>query len=173
MTQEIAVKAAREASPTVHVGPPKDGIREMLDTLAQRAFSIFQSKGESFGNDLANWLQAERELFHPAHIDVAESDQGFTVKAEVPGFTPKDLEVNLEGTRLTISGKREKHEERKDKKTIYSETCSDQILRVVDLPAEVNAEGASATVKDGVLSLELPKAAPARGAGRGTRPGAS
>jgi len=64
--------------------------------------------------------------------------------------------------RLTISGKREKHEERKDKKSIYSESCSGQVFRVVDLPADVNTENAKADLKDGILQLEIPKATPAK-----------
>lgn len=157
-----AIAEKKETAPAIHVGAPHDGIKEMFDTLARRAFSIFESNGRRLGNELADWLRAETELFHPAHIELTESGEGFTVRAEVPGFTAKDLEINIEGRQLTISGKREKHEERKDKKMVYSETCSDQILRRVELPAEVNAEATKATLKDGILELELPKAAPAK-----------
>jgi HSP20 family protein len=80
----------------------------------------------------------------------------------VPGFNAKELEINIEDRRLTISGKRETHEEGKDKKTVYSEYCSDQLLRVVDLPGDVKAELAKANLKDGILEVEVPKAAPAK-----------
>jgi HSP20 family protein len=72
------------------------------------------------------------------------------------------LEVALEPRRLTITGKRETKEERKDKRTIYTEIKSDQALRVIDLPAAVDADKATATLKDGVLELTLPKAGPAK-----------
>jgi HSP20 family protein len=157
---QAAVSIKKDGAPAVTLGPANDGVIEMFDSLARRAFEIFQSNGHPFGNDLADWLQAEREMFHAAHVDVSESDQAFTVTAEMPGFTAKDLEISLDGRRLTIAGKREKHEEKKEKKTIYSETCSDQVLRVVDLPADVNAEGTNATLKDGILRLDIPKAAP-------------
>ena len=84
------------------------------------------------------------------------------LKAEVPGFSEKELEVNLESRRLTISGKRETAKEEKKNKTVYSETCSNQILRVVDLPAEVETEKATAVLKNGVLELNLPKSTKAR-----------
>ncbi|PYV20140.1 MAG: hypothetical protein DMG27_23795 [Acidobacteria bacterium] len=45
----------------------------------------------------------------------------------------------MEPRQVTIAGKRETHAERKDEKTIYKEHCSDQILRVIELPAEVIA----------------------------------
>jgi HSP20 family protein len=157
-----AIAEKKEAAPAIHVGAPNDGIKEMFDNLARRAFSIFESNGRRLGNELADWLRAETELFHPAHIQLAESGDGFTVRAEVPGFASKDLEINIEGRQLTISGKREKHQERKDKKTVYTETCSDHLLRTIELPADVNAEAAKGTLKDGILELELPKAAPAK-----------
>ena len=160
--QGLAIQSAREATPAIRVGTLSDEIKQMFDSIARRAFQIFQSDGGIFGRDIENWLQAERELFHPAHLDVSESAQGFTVRAEVPGFAPKELEVNIDGQRLTISGRREKREERKDKKSVYSEYCSGQVLRVVDLPASVKADDATASLKDGILEVEIPKAAPAK-----------
>jgi len=160
--QGLATQSAREATPAIRVGTLSDEIMEMFDSISRRAFQIFQSNGGAFGRDVENWLQAERELFHPAHLDLSESAQGFTVRAEVPGFAAKELEVNIDGQRLTISGRREKREERKDKKSVYSEYCSGQLLRVVDLPASVKADDATASLQDGILEVEIPKAAPSK-----------
>lgn len=159
MAQTLAAMR-KEGAPMVSIGPANDGVREMFDSLARRAFEICESNGHLFGNDRTDWLQAEREMLHAAHLDVSESDQAFTVRAEVPGFMAKDLEISLDGRRLTIAGTREKHEEKEENKTIYSETCSDQVLRVLDLPTDVNAESTNATLKNGILQLEIPKAAP-------------
>jgi HSP20 family protein len=99
-------------------------------------------------------------LLHPVHLRLAEAEGSLTVEAEVPGFTAKDLEVNLESGRLTISGKRHIEEKHKDKKTvyIYTERCADQVLRVIDLPAKVNASNAKATLRDGILQVTMQKA---------------
>jgi HSP20 family protein len=59
---------------------------------------------------------------------------------------------------LTISGKRNSTEEHQEGDTIYSEHCSSEIFRTIDLPSEVNAAKVSATIKDGVLSIQIPKA---------------
>lgn len=154
-------QVGRDITPAVRAGSPNDGVRELFEALERRAFEIFGSNGHSAGNDIADWQQAERELLHPAHITISESDQSFTVEAEAPGFAANEIEASIEGRRLTISGKREKREDRTDKKAVYSERCSNQILRMVDLPAEVKAEGAKAKLKNGVLSLDIPKAAQA------------
>src|SRR6266571_79306 len=139
-----------------------DRVQRLHDSVARRAFEIFESKGQPFGRDLENWLQAESELLHPVHVDVAESDEGLTIRAEMPGFKAEQLEVSMEPRRVTIAGKRESHAERKDEKTIYKEHCSDQILRVIELPAEVVGGRVAATLRDGVLELKMPKVAPAK-----------
>ncbi len=157
-----AMAEKKDSAPAFHVGTPNDGIIERFNELARRAYSIFESHGRTFGNDLSDWFQAERELFRSTLVEVSESDSALSVRAEVPGFAPGDLDINLDGRRLTISGKREKHEERQEKKTIYLETRSDQFLRVVDLPADVKAADVKVILKDGILELELPKAAPAK-----------
>ena len=132
---------------------------KVYDEIANRAFSIFENDGRLFGRDLENWFKAETELFHPVHVNVAEADGTVTVNAEVPGFEVKDLEVTLEPQRLIISGKRETKEETQKGKTVYKEQCSDQIFRAVSLPAEVDASKATATLKNGVLELQVPKSA--------------
>ena len=137
-------------------------VRDMFDNISQRAFEVFERNGRVFGREWADWFKAEAELLHPAHLHVVESDKEVTVKAEVPGFTSADLQVSLEGSRLTIAGKRETKEEKTEKKTVYREHCSDQIMRVIDLPSPVDAGKVTATLKDGMLELIMPKAAPPR-----------
>jgi HSP20 family molecular chaperone IbpA len=137
-----------------------EDVTNLHNQIASRAFEIFEGNGRLIGRDLADWFQAEAEFLHPLHIEVAESPEAFTVHADVPGFKEEDLKIKVEPLCVTITGKRETKKESSDKRTIYSETCSDQILRVVDLPARVDTKKAKTTVKDGVLELDLPKAEP-------------
>lgn len=139
-----------------------DRIQQVYDSVAQRAFDIFETNGRWFGRELDDWLQAESQLLHPVHLEIAESDDNLTVRAEVPGFSTKELEINVEPRRLTITGKHEAKEESKKGKTIYSERCAKEILRSFDLPAEIDSSKVTATLKDGVLNIELPKAAHAK-----------
>jgi HSP20 family protein len=140
-----------------------DRLQKLSDSISRRAFEIFESNGGIFGRDLDDWFRAESEVLHPVHIDLTESDSALAVRAEVPGFSAKELQVSLEpGGRLTIAGKRETKEERKGEKTVYRERCADEILRVIDLPSEVDADKTTGGLKDGVLTLEMPKAAPAK-----------
>lgn len=56
--------------------------------IARRAFEIFENDGGLFGRDWDYWFRAEAELLHPVHLNIADSDDTLTVRAEVPGFKP-------------------------------------------------------------------------------------
>ena len=165
--QTKAVEPAKKTAPPaslrlVPMGDIFDRMEKLTNEIRRRAFEIFDGNGKTWGHDLADWFQAESELLHPVHVDISEKGNDITVRAEVPGFTEKDLEVSVEGRRLTITGKRESKEERKEKNVVYTDRCSDHILRVIDLPGEVSSEKVEATLKNGMLELKLPKAAPAK-----------
>jgi HSP20 family protein len=134
-------------------------VRALSNAIAHRAFELFDGRGRADGHDLEDWFRAESEFLGPVHLDLAESADAFTVRAEVPGFSAKELEVGVEPHRLTLSGKRESSNEHTDEKTIYKEECSNQIYRAIDLPAEVDTSKVTATLKNGVLELSMPKAA--------------
>jgi HSP20 family protein len=163
MAEKTAVQIARE--PTIakpfEVESLAAHLSAIFDAISRRAYEIFEGSGYTPGRELDNWFQAEKELLHPVHIQVNESEEALEIQAEVPGFSEKELEVNVEPQRLVISGKRETNTKQKKGKTVYSETCSDRVLRIVDLPAEVETNKVVASLKNGVLELHLPKAAKA------------
>jgi len=132
-------------------------MEELHNSIARRAFELFEGNGRWPGRELEDWLRAESELLHPTHLELTESDNHLNVRAEVPGFSAKDLEINVEPRRLTVSGKRETKEENKKGKTIYSELSTGEILRVVDLPADVDTSNITATLKDGILNVKMAK----------------
>ena len=134
-------------------------MQEIHDAIARRAFELFESNGRWPGRELDDWFRAESEFIHPMQVELTESDSHFNVRAEVPGFNTKELEINLDPRRLTVIGKHETKEETKKGKTVYSELRSGEILRDVDLPAEVDTSNVSATLKDGILNIKITKAA--------------
>jgi HSP20 family protein len=135
-----------------------DRMQEAYSAIEKRAFEIFDNNGRWFGNELSDWLQAESELLHPVHLEITETEEALTVTAEVPGFAARELDIHVQGNRVIISGKHESKEENTKGKTIYSERCAKEILRSVELPSEVDDAKVNATLKDGILRIELPKA---------------
>ncbi|MGA7794123.1 MAG: Hsp20/alpha crystallin family protein [Candidatus Acidiferrales bacterium] len=159
--------AVRRAEEPLAIKPVKfenllDRMDEVFNNITKRAFEIFEGNGHVFGHELDDWLKAESEFLHPIHIQLSESGESLDVQAEVPGFDEKDLEIKVEPRRVTISGKQETSKREKKGKSVFSETGCDQILRVVDLPAEVETDKVTATLKNGVLALTMPKVAKSR-----------
>jgi len=130
---------------------------EIENTVARRAYELFASSGFTQGHALEDWLFAESELLGRMPIEVKENPKEVTVKAGLPGFTEKDIEIHVEPRRLFISGVREeKSQDKKKGETFYSER-SDQVFRTIDLPADVDPDKVNATLSNGELEITLPK----------------
>jgi HSP20 family protein len=96
-------------------------------------------------------------------IDVSEGKEAITVKAELPGVEPKEIAVSLEGDLLTIKGEKEHKTEEKDERHHRVERSWGAFMRSVRLPAPVDSSKVTATFKDGVVTITLPKTASAKG----------
>src|SRR5689334_22226390 len=94
-------------------------MRELQEAIGRRAYELFETGGFASGHELEHWLQAETEFVKAVPLEVTETAEAFVFRAEVPGFTEKDLEIRVEPRRIYISGKREETEPKKGK-TVYS-----------------------------------------------------
>jgi HSP20 family protein len=93
-------------------------------------------------------------------VDVKEDDKSYTVRADVPGVKKEDIQVDIDGDVVTLRAEaKQEKEDKKGEKVIYSERSYGMVSRSFTLPAQVDATGAKAEYKDGVLSLSLPKKA--------------
>ena len=90
-------------------------------------------------------------------VDVSETDDGFEVRAELPGVAKDDLHVSVEDNLLTLSG--EKRQEEADDTQNYRrvERRYGSFQRRFTLPSEVETEDIKAEFTDGVLTLSIPK----------------
>ncbi len=107
------------------------------------------------------WPSPGLRLRMPA-VDVYEEKDAVVVKAELPGMSKEDIEVNLTGSTLTIKGEKKKEEEVKEADYYRCERSYGALARSVELPVEVKAEEAQASFKDGVLHVRLPKSEEAK-----------
>ena len=97
----------------------------------------------------------------PFRTDIKESDTEFTLEADLPGFEKKDIELSLDGDRLTIKAERHSDHEDKDEKKNYvrCERSYGAYSRSFDVSG-IDADGIKAKYENGVLTLRLPKKAP-------------
>lgn len=134
-----------------------DRMQELSQNVARRAYEFFEARGSEIGNALDDWFQAESELLLPVPVEINQTDKQLAVRAEVPGFKAEEIKVSVEPNRLIISGESESKAEEQTEQAVYNEQRSRQFCRAIELPAEVDPQRTTATLKDGVLELTLDK----------------
>lgn len=136
--------------------------RQISAAVARRAYELFEARGSEHGHDCEDWFRAESELLTPIPATVVDTDGGFTVTAEVPGFTGKDVEVLAEPRRLIIRAKKQETVEQEKERTAFRGTMSNEMFRVLELPHEIDPDNMTAAIKNGVLEVSLAKVNPGK-----------
>ena len=92
-------------------------------------------------------------------LDVTSDDKAYAMKVELPGVAPEAVNLEVNDGVLTISG--EKKEETKDEQTKEVRECSyGSFTRSMTLPEDADAEHITATSKNGILTVSIPRKAP-------------
>lgn len=129
--------------------------RPMLPELRREMDRLFDGL---LGNDVFDLFGAG-QAYPP--VNLWEEHDRMLVEAEVPGFTMEDLELLVQGNELTIKGRRQIAA---DENAVFHrrERMSGEFVRHMRLPTDVDADHVEATLKDGVLTVVLPKSEQAR-----------
>ena len=91
-------------------------------------------------------------------VDVKETDEGYTVQAEVPGVAKEDIHVSLEGNAVSLRAEvRQQDQQTEGEKVLRSERYYGAVARSFQLPSDIDAEQCKARYDNGVLTLTLPK----------------
>jgi len=95
-------------------------------------------------------------------LDLAEYDDESVVIAELPGVTKEDLKITVEDGWLTVSGERKPYEIPQNARVLLNEMRVCNFSRSIELPHEVDVNGISAELENGILRIRLPKSQEAR-----------
>ena len=90
-------------------------------------------------------------------IDVYQTPSHIVVESPIAGVSPDDIDVAITSDTVTIRGKREREQHIRDEDYVYQECYWGKFSRSVALPQEVDADNAEASIKNGVLTVKLPK----------------
>lgn len=131
--------------------------RTPLSTLQSDFARLFEPFGVRYLDDEG----LSRGSWVPA-VDIAEEGEKMVVRAELPGIPEKDIEIQFENGVLTIRG--EKKFEKKDEESNYYriERSYGTFTRSFTLPRSVDPDGISASYRDGILEVTIPKKEEAR-----------
>ena len=116
---------------------------------------------ERFFGDFGLDLWKSDTIWQPA-VDIVETKDGFEVKAELPGMKKDDIKIEFEDGVLTLTGERKSEKEDKDKNFYRMERRYGKFQRCFALPKNVKVDEIKASYKDGVLTVNIPKAEEAK-----------
>ena len=107
------------------------------------------------------YAEHKKRSEHPrafrAHVDITENEDAYVLSAEVPGFKREQLDIEVEGESLTLRG--ERSDDKSEKKVHVNERRQGKFTRRFTFNHHIDNEAVSAELKDGVLTVTLPKAA--------------
>jgi HSP20 family protein len=123
-------------------------LRDEINRLFDVPFGDWNRDTEFFG-----WAPA---------VDVYEDRDSLVVQVELPGMKKEDIDLSFHEGSLIISGERKLESESGDGESSRSERFFGRFQRAIELPKRVDAGGATATYRDGILTVKLPKAEEAK-----------
>ncbi len=131
-------------------------------TPSVRATDPFSAMRQEMSDWLTNaWGHNNQQAFAPA-LDVVEGDNSFELRMDIPGMQSKDLDVQVHGNTVTISGVRHEAKEEKGKTFHRVERSTGKFSRTITLPCSITEKEVAAEYTNGVLSVVLPKSDEAR-----------
>ena len=118
-----------------------------LQTM-NRLFNTFFDSPSNGGPALRRWIPA---------MDVTETDEQYVLRADLPGLSEDDVNVELDDNVLTISGERKSEHEQRNEGFYRVERASGSFRRSLTLPEGVDADAIQASFDSGVLEVRIPK----------------
>lgn len=103
----------------------------------------------------SNWIETNEE--GELTVDVFQNPDEIIIQSTVAGVKPDDLDVSITQDMVTIKGKRQRIHEVSEKDFFYKELYWGSFSRSILLPQEVDADAAQATLKNGLITIRLPK----------------
>lgn len=153
-------------------------VRELVPWLSDSAlyrgdpFALLHSQLNSLFAEASSPSRAGAPATRPfadfaPRVNVSETEQAFTVTAELPGIDQKDVNVSFKERVLTISGERKSSAETKEGSgASYTESSFGTFRRALRLGSEIDEGKIDASMKNGLLTVVLPKSTEDRNAGK-------
>ncbi|TAJ69818.1 MAG: Hsp20/alpha crystallin family protein [Phenylobacterium sp.] len=130
-----------------------------LQRNAKHAFAPLQREFNRFFDELGDGFNALTETHFAPSMDVAETKAGLKVTLEVPGLTRDQIQITAEDEVLTVSGEKSETREKTEGAMRLTERSFGRFSRSIYLPRSADGSKIDATMKNGVLTIAIPKRA--------------
>lgn len=151
--QNIPVKnyAGKSQTPVIQqmTSHPLMQFHQEVDRMFDDIFRGFGYPATLSGNSASSFIRP--------NLDISSDDSNYKINLELPGLKESDISVEVKNNTLTIQGEINEQKEDKDRDFYRVERSYGSFRRVLALPEDVNTDEINAVMKDGVLSLTLPR----------------
>jgi HSP20 family protein len=136
-----------------------EAAEKVFEEVRRHAFDLFSRRGGADGWDMADWLQAERQLLPQSEL--VDTGAEFQLRVALPGYEANDVEVTALPDSILVRAKaaRQTADEGDATAVHFSEFSSQSVSRRFDLPDAVDVEKVAARLDKGILEITAAKAA--------------
>ena len=130
-----------------------DSMRREMDRIWEDIFPARKTEAAPWKRQAAG---QEQSTVSPA-IDIVDRPAEIIIRAEMPGVTKEDIDISLQDSTLTIKGEVKTDAGVSEGNYTYSERNYRYLARSLNIPFKIKQDGIKATLKDGILTVALPK----------------
>lgn len=128
-----------------------DLLRRQMDQLFSELAAANRGESDSYSSEQTAWVPA---------VELQDNGSELLLRAEIPGVEGKDLDIQVTQDAVSITGEHRYENRTESNSNIRSEFRYGRFQRVIPLPAKVQNQQVKADLKDGILTLNLPKLEP-------------
>ena len=132
-------------------------IGKLCEAVKQKAFQLWSDRGFAPGQELEDWLRAERELLSAPASELTETDNEMELRVELPGFELKDIKVTALPNQFLVQASASAKKETKEGKVHWSQLAAKDVCRRVELPSPIDAASSKALFANGMLTVSANK----------------
>lgn len=145
--------------PFISIGTKLSGVFDKLqDAIRERAYHISMARDSDQGDSMADWLDAQLELVTPIELEVKEQKKNIVVEGNLKGFSPKEIEIEVESDILKVFGSHTESDTNKKGDATESTSESVYFYQSVHLPTAVDLDESHVQLfKNGKFKVTLPK----------------
>jgi HSP20 family molecular chaperone IbpA len=133
-------------------------LENLFGRIKDRAYALFEKRGQADGRDIEDWLAAERELLWSPPAELTETGDEFHIRVAIPGFEATEIEVTATPQAVLVKAEASREERKQNEDTLFTEFGERTLFRRVDLPSPADLDRSSATLSHGVLTITAKKA---------------
>jgi len=152
---QVAISKCNDSEGVSH---ELQAVGRIANLIRERAFDLFQHRGETSSSETEDWLQAERDVVWSPASELTDEGKAFSASLAMPGFDAGDIQLSALPDALLIEADSAHSHESEDGDVCFREFSDKQLFRRMNLPERIDVDRVSASLDQGILRITAAKA---------------